>query len=270
MKTLATVVLGMALTLGGWAQSTDPEHPSAWGSLGINGRGVGREVTYYYSVPSEAGTIQSHLQAQGQGGTAEMSIELFTSGRAWLGSASNSAEAGITHRSDVPLNVPVRGNLLMALHLNPRVGDYSVWLNRPAATSRRPITMPNPADHVNPGALNAAATGRTVPPALPEDIWENSGGAGGPQDFYYPVLVGPGTFQVQTQATAQSFSCSLTVSLEDESGNAYRSAGAIATSAGQTENTTWNISERRNLRLHVHVSENTGSWHWRIQGPMEH
>ena len=91
MKTIATVVLGMTLATGVWAQSTDPSNPSAWTSLGVNGRGVGRDITYYYAVPSEAGTIQSHLQAQGQGGTAEMSIELFDSGRAWLG----EAEAGL-------------------------------------------------------------------------------------------------------------------------------------------------------------------------------
>ncbi|MBS2034492.1 hypothetical protein JST97_05880 [bacterium] len=270
MKTLATVVLGMTLSMGAWAQSTDPDHPSAWASLGVNGRGVGREVTYYYSVPSEAGTIQSHVQAQGLGGTAEMSIELFDSHRAWLGSASTSAETGATHRADVPLNVPARGNLLMAVHLNRSVGEYSVWLNRPAARAARPVTLPNPADHVNPDALNAAATGRTVPPSLPIDVWENSGGPGGPQDFYYPVVVGPGAFQVQVQSTAQAWSSSLNLSLEDDAGIAYRSAGVIATTAGQTENTTWNISERRNLRLHVHVSENTGSYRWRIQGPLEH
>ncbi|MFN8608751.1 MAG: hypothetical protein U0931_14535 [Vulcanimicrobiota bacterium] len=270
MKTLVTVVLGMTLSLGGWAQSTDPDHPSAWASLGVNGRGSGREVTYYYAVPSEAGTIQSHVQAQGQAGTAEMSIELFDSRRAWLGSASTSAEAGATHRADAPVNVPVRGTLLMAVHLNRNVGEYSVWLNRPGARSGRPIAVANPADHVNPEALAAAARGRTLPPSLPVQVWENSGGAGGPQDFYYPVTVSPGVFQVQVQSTAQVWSSSLNLSLEDESGVALRSAGVIATTAGATENTTWNVSEGRSLRLHVHVSENTGSYHWSIQGPLEH
>lgn len=264
MKPIATALLGLMMATGACAQSTDPEHPSPWTSLGVNGRGAGRDVTYYYAVPSGAGTLQTHLQAHAASRPTGMSIDLYDSRRAWLGSASTSAESGATRRADVPVTIPRQGTLLMAVHLDSNVADYSVWLDRPAS---RPITMPRPEDHVNPDALAAAASGRY---AASSQLWEMSGGAGGPQDFYYPVVVHPGTFQVQAQSTARVWSSSLSVQLEDEAGVALRSAGAIATTEGATQNTTWNISERRNLRLHVHVSENTGSYRWSIEGPLEH
>lgn len=267
MKRIATALFGLILASGAGAQSTDPDHPSPWTSLGVNGRGAGRDVTYYYAVPSGAGTMQTHLQAHAAANPTGMSIELFDGRRAWLGSASTSAEAGATRRADVPVSIPRQGTLLLAVHLDRNVADYSVWLDRPAS---RPIAFPRPEDHVNPDALAAVASGRVAPAPAPSQLWEMSGGAGGPQDFYYPVVVHPGTFQVQAQSTARVWSSSLSLQLEDESEVAVRSAGAIATTEGATQNTTWNISERRNLRLHVHVSENTGSYHWSIEGPLEH
>ena len=37
MKSIATAFFGLILASGACAQSTDPEHPSPWTSLGVNG-----------------------------------------------------------------------------------------------------------------------------------------------------------------------------------------------------------------------------------------
>jgi hypothetical protein len=271
-------LLGAALfnPTAGWSQSTDPSNPTPWEGYGINSRGNGREITYYYRLNVEPGEVVLNVQARASHFSTGVTVDLLDSGGHPVARGGVIATPDRNEEQHTRLTVTSRQSYLLALHTDANTANYSVWIDRPAsgvtpaspAPARRPVVLPRAEDHVNPEALQQARLSRSTPAATP---WELSGaGDGANHDYYFDVVLNPGTVELVAQSQARVFSTAVSVGLEDLSGIELRTVGAISTTSTPVRETAnYNNGERRRARVHVRVDANCGPYQVMVNGPVE-
>lgn len=283
-KHIAAVALTLlVMMVPARAQSTDPMHPDPWPGT-ASGRGINRQVTYYYRLASGVGPMNVHVDATAAHFSTGVTVDFNDEAGNPIARGGAIATSG-GGSGDNRFNLAEPHTLQIAVHLDENCGNWRVSINAPPAPAATPTPSPTPhhlpvRPHRTDGARPDGSPwpGVVRPHGTPAPApmggvttFPVSGisGAGDGADHTttFTVDAGPGDVTITVTARARTFSTAVTAGLWTASGDLRREVGAIATSdASRTETGTVHLTERGTYTLRVHVDGNVGPYTVQVTG----